>query len=93
LVVLKSDLVYRFPFSVFGFHIKPLPERLKGLVAPGFSLRLKKVAQASRLCTDYLIIAYSVTQAFHRVPILIGNKKMVLVAQASGLCLFHSKTL
>jgi len=38
-VVLKDDLVYRFPFSVFHFHIKPLPERLKGLVAAGFSLR------------------------------------------------------
>jgi hypothetical protein len=57
LVVLKSDLVYRFPFSVFHFHIKPFPELLKGLVASGFSLRLKKVAQASRLCTDYFNIA------------------------------------
>jgi hypothetical protein len=24
-VVLKDDLVYRFPFAVFRFHIKPLP--------------------------------------------------------------------
>jgi hypothetical protein len=26
LVVLKDDIVFRFPFAVFRFHFKPLPD-------------------------------------------------------------------
>jgi hypothetical protein len=39
-IILPDDRrVFRFPFSVFRFHFKPLPDLLKGLVAAGFSLR------------------------------------------------------
>jgi hypothetical protein len=38
-IILEDDSrVFRFPFSVFRFHFKPLPDLLKGLVAAGFNL-------------------------------------------------------
>jgi hypothetical protein len=39
LVIREDDFVFRYSFSVFRFHFKPLHERLKGWVAAGFSLR------------------------------------------------------